>query len=255
MDLSGKTAVITGAYGGIGRALVREFAGRGADVVLLGRDPARLMKTAEDLQLDPAWSFWIGTDVSDDESVKAAVKTILERCGRIDILVNAAAVPGPSAEAADYGTETFRKNYEVNVFGTYRMMKEILPIMRAQGFGAILNFGSVSGICAYPYEIGYASGKAAVIQMTRSAAVENGRNGVRVNALSPGWVDTPMMKQVVDSYKDVGFENCHDNVTYGPMERPARPEEIAKAAAFLCSDEASYINGANLVVDGGMSLC
>ena len=253
-DFSGKTAVVTGATGGIGRAVVKELAEHGAFVVLLGRDTGRLEKTAAELELDPGRARCFAVDISSEDSVRETVKKIVGESGRIDILVNAAGTPGPSALCENYPEEDFRAVYEANVFGTYRMMKEVLPVMRAQKSGAVLNFGSVSGICAYPYESGYGSSKSAVIQLTRGAAAENGANGVRINVISPGWVDTPMMKQVVDSYRDVGFEDTGDNVNFGPMERPAAPEEIARAAAFLCSDEASYINGANLAVDGGMSL-
>lgn len=134
------------------------------------------------------------------------------------------------------------------------MMQNILPIMQEQKSGAIINFGSVSGMFGYPYEIGYGSSKAAVIYMTKNAANENGFNGVRINAVSPGWVDTNMMKTVVDSYKDVGIENSSDNVTIGPMRRVAAPEELANVVTFLASEEASYVNGANFLVDGGMTL-
>lgn len=134
------------------------------------------------------------------------------------------------------------------------MMQNVLPVMQAQKSGAIVNLGSVSGMFGYPFEIAYGASKAAVIHMTKNAANENGGNGVRVNAISPGWVNTNMMKSILASYKDVGFENSADNVTLGPMKRPGEPEEMANAIVFLCSEEASYINGTNFLVDGGMTL-
>jgi NAD(P)-dependent dehydrogenase (short-subunit alcohol dehydrogenase family) len=144
--------------------------------------------------------------------------------------------------------------FAVNVFGTFLMMQNVLPIMQTQRSGAILNFGSVSGLRGYPYEIAYGASKAAIIHMTKNAANENGGNGVRINAISPGWVDTSMMRDVIASYKDVGIENSSENVTLGPTGRAAKSEEVASVAVFMCSDEASYVNGANFLVDGGMTL-
>ena len=178
----------------------------------------------------------------------------MERYGRIDVLVNTAGIPGPSARTEDYGYATFRKVYEINVFGTYLTMMNALPIMQAQKSGNIVNFGSVSGMFGYPYEIAYGSSKWAVIGMTKNAANENGGNGVRVNSVSPGWCDTNMMHTVWDSYKDVGIADSSDNITLGPMGRPGTPSELADAVLFVASDEARFINGSNILVDGGMTL-
>lgn len=112
----------------------------------------------------------------------------------------------------------------------------------------------MSGVVGYPFESAYGASKAAIIHLTKNAASENGGNGVRINAISPGWVKTNMMATILDSYKNVGFDNADENVTLGPMGRPGTPEEIANVAAFLCSEEASYANGSNFLVDGGMTL-
>ena len=196
----------------------------------------------------------LGLDISVEEQVKDAVLRIAEHYGRIDALINAAGIPGPSARVEEYSFSDLKKVFAVNVFGTYLMMQNVLPVMQKQAKGAIVNFGSVSGICGYPYEIAYGASKAAVIQMSKNAANENGGNGVRINSVSPGWVNTGMMKTILASYKDVGIENSSDNVTLGPTGRPAEPKEIAEAVAFLCSEEASYVNGTNFLVDGGMTL-
>lgn len=254
MDYTGKVVLLTGAAGGIGSAMAKRFASLGASLALLDVSQACAQKAAEQLGLDAARTFTGAADVSDEDSVKAAVAAVLARFGRIDVLVNAAGIPGPSARTENYSFADFKKVYSVNVFGTYLMMLHVLPVMQAQRSGAILNFGSVSGMFGYPYEIAYGSSKAAIIYMTKNAANENGGNGVRVNAISPGWVQTGMMKSIVESYKDVGITNASDNVTLGPMGRPAAPEEIANVAAFMCSDEASYVNGSNFLVDGGMTL-
>ena len=136
----------------------------------------------------------------------------------------------------------------------WMMKRNLKRSMQAQKHGAILNFGSVSGVVGYPFESAYGASKAAIIHLTKNAASENGGNGVRINAISPGWVKTNMMATILDSYKNVGFDNADENVTLGPMGRPGTPEEIANVAAFICSEEASYANGSNFLVDGGMTL-
>ena len=254
MNFTDKVVVVTVAGGGIGAAVVKKFTEHGARAALVDLRKELCQQAAEKLGLDSTQAFCLGADISDQEQVRAIVAAILEHYGRIDALVNAAGIPGPSARMEDYSFADVKKVFDVNVFGTFLMMQNVLPIMQKQKAGAIVNLGSVSGMCAYPYEIAYGASKAAVIQMARNAANENGGNGVRINAVSPGWVNTGMMKTILASYKDVGIENSSDNVTLGPLGRPGEPEEIAQAIAFLCSEEASYINGTNFLVDGGMTL-
>ena len=246
--------VVTGAGGGIGTAIVRKFTGLGAKAALIDVKEEFCQRTVEKLGLDADHAYCLAGDISDEDSVKAVVAKIVAHYGRIDVLINTAGISGPSARVEDYSFKDVKKVFEVNVFGTFLMMQNVLPVMQAQKSGSIVNFGSVSGLFGYPYEIAYGATKAAVIHMAKSAANENGGNGVRVNAISPGWVNTGMMKSILASYKDVGIENSSDNVTLGPMNRPGEPEEMANAVAFLCSDEASYINGTNFLVDGGMTL-
>jgi len=254
MDFTGQVAIITGAGGGIGAALVKKFTDCGAAAVLMDIKEEFCQKTAEKLGLKAEQHLCLGTDISDEGAVKEAITKIMEHFGHIDILINSAGIAGPSARTEDYTFEDVKKVFSVNVFGTFLMMQNVLPIMQAQKKGNIVNFGSVSGLFGYPYEIAYGASKAAVIHMAKSAANENGGNGVRVNAISPGWVNTGMMKSILESYKDVGITNSADNVTLGPLNRPGEPEEMANAVAFLCSGEASYINGTNFLVDGGMTL-
>lgn len=253
-EFKNQVVVVTGAGGGIGRAVVTKYAGEGAYLALIDLKEEFLQSVVDKLNLSKERCICIGTDISCEENVKNAVKKIYDKFGHIDILVNTAGIPGPSARTEDYLFEDVKKVYGVNVFGTFLMMQNVLPYMKAQKKGNIINFGSVSGMFGYPYEIGYGSSKAAVIFMTKNAANENGGNGVRINSVSPGWVDTNMMKEVVGSYKDVGIEDSSENVTIGPMGRTAQPEEIAEVVVFLTSNKASFINGSNFLVDGGMSL-
>ncbi len=254
MDFTGKVVVVTGAGGGIGLAVVKKFTDLGAKAALIDIKEEFAQKTVDKLGLDAEHAYCLGADISMEDAVEEAVGKIKEHYGRIDVLVNTAGIPGPSARTEDYSFEDAKRVYEVNVFGTFLMMQKTLPIMQEQKSGAIVNFGSVSGMFGYPYEIAYGSSKAAVIYMTKNAANENGGNGVRVNSVSPGWVDTNMLKTVWESYADVGIADSSDNVTLGPLGRPAHPEEIANVVAFLASDEASCVNGTNFLADGGMSL-
>lgn len=154
----------------------------------------------------------------------------------------------------DYSFSDAKKVLSVNLFGTFLMMHTVLPVMQAQKHGAILNFGSVSGVVGYPFESAYGASKAAIIHLTKNAASENGGNGVRINAISPGWVKTNMMATILDSYKNVWLRQRRREC-YAWADGPSgTPEEIANVAAFLCSEEASYANGSNFLVDGGMTL-
>ena len=243
MNYQDQVVVLTGASGGIGSAMAKKFTDLGAKVALLDITVDRVQALADKLGLG-----------SDRAFCAATVDAIVKHFGRIDVLVNAAGIPGPSARVEDYSFSDAKKVLSVNLFGTFLMMHTVLPVMQAQKHGAILNFGSVSGVVGYPFESAYGASKAAIIHLTKNAASENGGNGVRINAISPGWVKTNMMATILDSYKNVGFDNADENVTLGPMGRPGTPEEIANVAAFICSEEASYANGSNFLVDGGMTL-
>lgn len=226
----------------------------GAKVALLDITVDRVQALAEKLGLGSDRAFCAAVDVSDEASVKTTVDAIMHHFRRIDVLVNAAGIPGPSARVEDYSFSDAKKVINVNLFGTFLMMHTILPVMQKQKHGAVLNFGSVSGLVGYPFESAYGASKAAIIHLTKNAASENGGNGVRINCILPGGVKTNMMTTILDSYKNVGFENASENVTLGPMGRPGTPEEIANVAAFICSEDASYANGSNFLVDGGMTL-
>ena len=243
MNYQDQVVVLTGASGGIGSAMAKKFTDLGAKVALLDITVDRVQALADKLGLGRDRAF-----------CEATVDAIVKHFGRIDVLVNAAGIPGPSARVEDYSFSDAKKVLSVNLFGTFLMMHTVLPVMQAQKHGAILNFGSVSGVVGYPFESAYGASKAAIIHLTKNVASENGGNGVRINAISPGWVKTNMMATILDSYKNVGFDNADENVTLGPMGRPGTPEEIANVAAFLCSEEASYANGSNFLVDGGMTL-
>ncbi|MCR4633266.1 MAG: SDR family oxidoreductase [Erysipelotrichaceae bacterium] len=245
-----RICIITGASGGIGIKIVRKFIEEDYFVIMTDLDADKMSLKAAENGLNEG-SFRICTlDITKEERVRETLAELYEEYGHFDALINAAGICGQYSKTVDYSFDNFRKIYEVNVFGTFLMMKYVLPYMTKRKEGAIVNFGSVSGMRGYPYEIGYGSSKWAVIGMSENVASEYGGEGIRCNSVSPGWVDTPMMKKTIDNYQKIDDpEKC---VSYGSIRRAARPEEIADAVYYLCSQQASFINGANLTVDGGM---
>lgn len=251
MSILKKVCLVTGAGGGIGSSIVRRFLAEDYHVVMidLKEDAMKSIAEAEGFSADSLSIYAV--DITDEDAVKEAINTIAKETGRIDALVNAAGICGEYNMTLDYSYRNFRKIYEVNVFGTFLMMKYCLPHLISSEKGTIVNFGSVSGIQGYKYEIGYGSSKAAVIEMTRNLANEYGSQ-VRCNSVSPGWVNTCMMEKTIENYRNIGVADPEDHICFGSIRRPAEPEEIANVVYFLSSDDASFINGANIVVDGGM---
>ena len=224
-----KVCIVTGASGGIGSAVVKKFYGNGYAVEMLDINEDSLKTVIEKENLDPARVRCHTLDVSVEQQVKDTIEGILDARGRIDALVNTAAIIGKYNPTIDYTFENFKRIYEINVFGTFLMMEHVL---------------------GYTYEIGYGSSKWAIIGMTKNVANEYGQFGIRANSVSPGWVNTNMFRKSVEDYKNFS----DSQVTLGPLGRPAEPEEIANVVYFLSSDEASYVNGSNVLADGGMML-
>ena len=247
-----KICIVTGASGGIGASITARFLKEGYDVVMVDISIEKLREAIEKEGFDESRVMPCIIDISDEKSVEDGIAEVIEKYGHIDVLVNAAGICGEYCRAIDYSFENFRKVYSVNVFGTFLMMKNVLPHMVSQKEGAIVNFGSVSGMRGYSFEIGYGSSKWAVIGMSETIANEYGDAGIRCNSVSPGWVNTCMMEKTLENYRKLGIEDPDSWITYGPIGRPAEPEEIADAVYFLCSEQATYINGANIVADGGM---
>jgi NAD(P)-dependent dehydrogenase (short-subunit alcohol dehydrogenase family) len=250
----GKIAIVTGGSGGIGFSVAKQLIDCGAErTIVMGSTAESLKKVVS--ELGDAHCLAMTVDVADEERVKTAIDEVVRRYGRIDLLANMAGIPGPSARVEDYEFSEFKRVYSVNVFGTFLMMKYCLPFMRRGGGGSIVNACSCSGMRGYELEIGYGSGKFAVLGMTMNAASENGRNGVRVNCVSPGWVDTRMLDTILTQYAGAGAGvYTRETLRNGTMDRPATPEEMANVICFLLSDDARYVNGANFVCDGGKTI-
>jgi NAD(P)-dependent dehydrogenase (short-subunit alcohol dehydrogenase family) len=239
-DLSGRAALITGAASGIGRASALAFASAGASVALLDIDAGGLADTAAAVRAAGARAEVLVADVRDLRAVTGAVGRAVEAFGRLDAALNNAGVPGPYVPLDEYSEEDFMRILQVDLAGVWRCMRAEIRYMRARGTGAIVNTSSMLGAAAMPDNGAYVAAKHGVHGLTRAAAVELGGTGIRVNAIAPGVTRTGMTSAVSD-----------DLLRTVPLGRIAEPEEIAAAAVWLCSPEASYITGSVLVADGG----
>jgi|NGEPerStandDraft_6_1074524.scaffolds.fasta_scaffold05835_4 NAD(P)-dependent dehydrogenase (short-subunit alcohol dehydrogenase family) len=249
MQLRDKVALVFGAASGIGAAVALRFAREGAHVVAAGLPCPVSDEESRALGVEPR-----PCDVTVEEQIRAVVRAALDRHGRIDVLVNSAGIV-TSDEACSIDDRVWADHCDVNLAGTMRTMRAVLPHMLERGSGAIVNIASVAAFNAGAASASYATSKAGVVALTRSAAQAYGARGVRVNALCPGWVDTPMSAREMDDLaRDLGIsvDEARDHtVARIALARMARPEEMAAACLFLASDESSFITGAALVADGG----
>lgn len=247
----GKIAIVTGGGTGIGAAIAKQLADEGATVVVMGRRLEKLEETAA--STEGTVVPMVG-DVACEDDIKRVIKDTMDKFGRIDLLANAAGIGAIGAHMETLPLEQSRKIFEVNFWGTYIFCHETLPIMQKQGYGSIVNIASIDGMMGYDGEADYAASKAAVISISKCLATENGANGVRINAIAPGWIDTPMLDRAITSYAAAGIQVTKETLRNGSMKRPGKPEEIAAGACYLLSDDASYVNGHTLVIDGAKTL-
>ena len=234
-DFTGQVALVTGAASGIGLSTARAFAEAGASVALA--------------DLDAAGHAAIGVrcDVSNEADVAAAVASTVARFGRLDMAFNNAGIQVPPSDAADESLDVFERVNAVNLRGVWACMKHELAQMRSQGSGAIVNCSSLGGLVGLPGRAAYHASKHGVIGLTRSAALEYAPRGVRINAVCPGTIETPMVADMVTK----GELDIDAAVANQPIGRRGTPEEIAAAVLWLCSPGASFVVGVALPVDGG----
>lgn len=245
-----KVALITGASSGIGRATARTFAARGARVVLAARRENLLADLAEEIREAGSEATFLPTDVSVEGDVKDLVDHTLDAFGRLDFAVNNAATEGPIAGLTDMPTDAWQTVLDVNLKGAFLCMKyEARAMLDAGQGGAIVNVGSVNSFLGNEGGTAYATSKHGLVGLTTSASAELAPQGIRVNIVCPGVIDTPMHRRLREEVGDELYDSALNEDVH--QRRAGRPEEIADAIAFLCSEEASYITGTALTADGG----
>ncbi|HET7725962.1 MAG TPA: glucose 1-dehydrogenase [Candidatus Limnocylindrales bacterium] len=246
--LAGKVCIVTGAASGIGRATAIRFAEEGARVTCVDVATEGVAETAREIG-DSAWA--VAADVSDPAAVKAYTDGTVERWGRIDAVFNNAGVnlPGVFHEASDSVVE---RTLAVNVKGPIYGCRYAIPHMLRQGGGSLINTSSVNGLVAEPFLAIYATSKGAIIMLSKGIALDYAKQGIRCNAIAPGWVDTPVNYAHAEMLG--GLDKVYAEIdSFQPIGRPGEPREIANVALFLASDESSFVTGSVLVADGGMT--
>lgn len=250
MRLKDRVAIITGAGKGIGQGIAKVFVQEGAKVVVVDWDEEAGKRTAEELRQAGGDAFFVKCDVSKEDQVKAMVQAALEEYGRIDILVNNAGV-GVYKSVLEATSEDWDLCLGVNLKGVFLCSKYVIPHMQAIGKGVIINISSVHSAATVAGVAPYAASKGGVTALTRNMAIDYGPT-IRVVAISPGWVLTPLIQSIFNKYPDPA-EQQRIVEQRQVMKRIGRPEDIGYAAAFLASDEASFITGTEIFVDGGLT--
>lgn len=247
--LDGKVAIITGGSSGIGAATCRLFAQAGARVVVAARREVEGEAVADEIRTASGDAIFIRTDVARAEDVERLVTSTEDRLGRVDILVSCAGIM-LTGQAPDTSLETWRQTIDTNLAGPFHLAKYGIPALRRAGGGSIVLVASELGLVGARDAVAYCAAKGGLINMARALAVDHAREGIRVNALCPGPIDTPMLRQFFDGADDPETLE-RTQLEPIPLGRWGTPEELARAALFLASDASSYMTGSVMVSDGG----
>lgn len=241
---------------GLGLAAAKEIASKGANLALVDYNPEALDNAKQEInsEFPDVKIITLTADVSNEEAVKNYVTETVKAFGRIDGLYNNAGIEGKQAGMTEYDVDVFKKVIDINLMGVYYGMRYVIPVMKEQKYGRIVNVASVGGIRGVLNQIPYVASKHAVSGMTKNAALEHGRDGINTNAIAPGAILTPM---VAEAFRQVNPNDPKAAETEyaqrNPIKRLGLPHEVAKVVAFLLSEDASYVNGQTIAIDGGES--
>ena len=250
MRLENKKAIVTGGAGGIGRATSLAFAAEGASVAVVDLNAEAAEAVAEEIRAAGGNAIAIGADVSSEDDIIRVVATANEAFDGIDVVFNNAGIIRRTT-AVETTVEEWDRVFGVNVRAIFLMCKHVVPVMKANGGGSIVNTGSGWGLKGGGQAISYCASKGAVVNMTRALAIDHGPDGIRVNSVNPGDVDTGMLR---DEAKQLGQDQAGflAEAAERPLNRMGQPSEVASVVAFLASADASYVTGADIAVDGGV---
>ncbi|SMO45404.1 SDR family oxidoreductase [Fodinibius sediminis] len=247
--MKGKVAVITGAASGIGRATAELFAVHGAVIVAADTDIDGANETLEQIKKLGEKGMALQVDISNEEQVRDMIEQTISRFGQLDFACNNAGIEGEQALTPDCSVENWNRVIDINLRGTWFCMKYEIPKMIQYG-GAIVNISSIAGLIGFPGIPAYTSSKHGINGLTKTAALEYAGKGIRVNAICPGAIHTPM----IDRFAGENTEDRQQLIAQHPMGRLGRAGEVAEAAVWLCSEKASFITGQTLAVDGGFTV-
>ena len=244
-QFSGKTVLVTGGGSGIGEACATTLAARGGKVMIADVNPAAAERVAKPITAAGAMATPFKADVTNPSSVEAMVRFTVETYGGLDVAVNNAGIGGEQNPTGEYSLEGWQKVIDINLNGVFYCMRYEIPAMLQSGHGAIVNMASILGSVGFADSSAYVAAKHGVVGLTQTAAIEYATRGIRVNSVGPGFITTPLVLNSQDATARQAIAGLH------PVKRMGTPEEVAALVCFLASDEASFVTGAELVIDGG----